>query len=183
MSRTALPFFAEDISSFARSLSAQLTSCDHAPSHLELLNMLARSTGCRNFQHFRAQRVASIQSGTPQPASEPVDLAKIHRLARYFDAQGCLMRWPGKFSHRESCLWVLWSKLPPRQVFNEKGLNQLLIPLHLFEDHVFLRRMLIDYGLVTRTADCREYRRIERRPPPEAVALIRFLAVRRTSSS
>jgi hypothetical protein len=30
-------------------------------------------------------------------------------------------------------------------------------------------------GLVSRTEDCRDYRRIERPPPPDALALIRKL--------
>ncbi len=176
MSRTALPFVAEDISSFARALSTQLNTCDHSPSHLELLNMIARSTGFRNFQHFRAQHLASTQPA--QPAAAPVDAQKINRLARFFDGQGRLVRWPKKFSHREPCLWVVWSKLPPREVLDEKGLNTLLKALHTFEDHTFLRRMLCDYTMVARTPDCREHQRIERQPPPEALALIRHLAER-----
>ena len=179
MSRTALPFFAEDISSFARALSNQLNTCDHTPSHLELLNMLARSTGFRNFQHFRAKHLASIQPATPQPAQAPVDAQMLNRLARFFDAQGRLLRWPKKFSHREPCLWVVWSKLPPREVLDEKELNTVLKTLHTFEDHTFLRRMLCDYALVARTPDCREHQRIERQPTPEALALIRHLAERR----
>lgn len=178
MSRTALPFFAEDISSFARSLSVQLTNCDHTPSHLELLNMLARSTGCRNFQHFRAQHAVDTQPGKPQPVAAPVDVSKVHRMGRFFDAEGRLLRWPGKFSHREPCLWVLWSKLPPRQAFTESQISQMLQAMHAFEDHALLRRMLFDYGMVTRTTDGREYRRIERQPSPEAIALIRHLGAR-----
>jgi hypothetical protein len=34
---------------------------------------------------------------------------------------------------------------------------------------------MVHAGLVSRTADCRDYRRIERQPPPEALALIRRL--------
>ena len=41
-----------------------------------------------------------------------------------------------------------------------------------------LRRLLCDHGLMTRTRDGRIYRRIEQKPPAEAVALIRALAPR-----
>jgi hypothetical protein len=58
MSRTPLPLHAEDISAFARSLGGQLKSCEAAPGHLQLMNMLARSAGYRNFQHLRAEAVA-----------------------------------------------------------------------------------------------------------------------------
>jgi hypothetical protein len=54
MSRTLLPFNSDDISSLARSLKAQLANCESQPSHLELLNMLVRANGYRNFQHYRA---------------------------------------------------------------------------------------------------------------------------------
>ena len=39
----------------------------------------------------------------------------------------------------------------------------------------FLRRELVNTGLVERTPDCKVYRRVERRPPLEALALIRRL--------
>jgi hypothetical protein len=39
-----------------------------------------------------------------------------------------------------------------------------------------LRRELCDHDLLTRTADGRQYRRVERPPSPEALALIRHLA-------
>ena len=177
MNRTALALFAEDISSFARSLSAQLANCDHQPSHLELLNMLARSSGCRNFLHYRALR-APIKPEPEALAAQLVDMSKIKRLARYFDAKERLIRWPGKYSQREPCLWVLWSKLPPRQELDELEMNRLLRTLHVFEDHALLRRMLFDYGLVSRTPDGRVYRRIEREPTAEALALVRCLGER-----
>lgn len=178
MSRTALPFYAEDISAFARSLNAQLTNSDHNPSHVELLNMLARSAGFRNFQHFRAQADARERLESPGTAAPVVDFALVQMLTRYFDAKGVLSRWPSKFSHREPCVWVLWSRLSPREVYTEQQINQLLQANHLFGDHVLLRRQLIDLGLVTRTADGREYRRVERRPSADVVELIRCLTKR-----
>jgi len=45
-------------------------------------------------------------------------------------------------------------------------------------DHAILRRSLCDGGLVSRTRDGRVYRRVERRPPPEAAALICHLKAR-----
>lgn len=178
MSRIPLPLFVGDISDYARSLRGQLAECERTPSHLELLNMLARSAGYRNFQHFRAQAVARDQLDAPRPLPAPVDHVQIQRLARLFDASGRLLRWPTKFSQRESCLWVLWSRIPPRSILTEKQMNELLLVNHLFGDHALLRRMLCDYGLMTRSADCREYRRVERQPPPAASALIRHLEVR-----
>jgi hypothetical protein len=105
-----------------------------------------------------------------------VDSVKLKRLTRFFDDQARLLRWPGKFSEREPCLWVIWSSLPAKRDLNELEIKQLLNERHLFGDHALLRRLLCDYGLMQRSADCRVYRRVERQPPPEALALIRRLS-------
>ena len=177
MSRTLLPFHSDDISTLARSLKGQLANCESQPSHLELLNMLVRANGYRNFQHYRAQLAArdQLESCPPAPEPEPVDFVRIKRLLRMFDPEGKLVRWPSKRSQQELCLWVIWSKLPARQVFTEKEINLLLNDNHLFGDHALLRRWLCDYGMMSRTRDGREYRRVEKRPPAEALELIRQL--------
>jgi hypothetical protein len=178
MSRISIPFSACDISALARALHNQLAECDHTPGHVELLNMLARSTGHRNFQSLRASAITQARLDSPKPAPEPVDYVQIQKLVRHFDAQGRLSSWPAKSSLQVICLWILWSKLPSRLTLTEKELNQQIRANHLFGDHALLRRELCDRGLVTRTTNGREYRRVERQPPVEALALIRHLAGR-----
>ncbi|NVO13789.1 MAG: DUF2087 domain-containing protein [Rhodoplanes sp.] len=182
MSRQIFPYVADDMSALARALKGELARAEKAPGHVELLNMLARAAGCRNFQHFRAQAEARDRLENPPPPATPeppVDFLRIERIARYFDADGRLTRWPGKHSDRLPCLWVMWSRLPARVVLSEPEVNQVLKGGHLFGDHVLLRRELVDLGLVTRTPDGREYRRVEQAPPADARALIRHLAARR----
>lgn len=173
MSRTALPFAVGDISALARSLKAEFAGREGKPGHVELLNMLARGAGFRNFQHLRASSIARERNERPAPAPAAVDHARVESVARHFDGQGRLVRWPGKTSHQALCLWVLWSDLPPREAFTEWQVNKLLQAAHLFGDYAILRREMFGYGLVSRTPDGRVYRRVERRPPPEALALIR----------
>ena len=175
MNRSVFPFYAGDISALARSLHNQLAGCDHVPGHVELLNMLARAAGSRNFQHYRAQVIAEKRLLHPREVPAPVDFVELERLSRYFDANGRLIRWPSKFSHQEPCLWVLWSRVPPRKTLTEREMNELLIEHHRFEDPALLRREMKERTMVTRTLDGREYRRVERRPPDHAVALIRAL--------
>jgi hypothetical protein len=170
MTRSVFPFYANDISALARSLHTQLAACDHKPGHLELLNMLARAVGSQNFQHFRARM------SRRKEVEAPIDYTEMQRLSRYFDANGQWKRWPTRFSHQEPCLWVLWSKLPPRRTMSEREINELLLANHLFEDPALLRREMKERKMVTRTLDGREYRRVERKPPPAALSLIRFLA-------
>lgn len=180
MSRTPLPFAASDISALARSLARQTADHGGAPGHAEWLNMLARGAGYANFQHLRAQWQARERlEAPPPPPPAPIDTVRLARIARYFDAEGRLIRWPGKAGHRPECLWVLWSRLPAATSMHEREVNARLNREHLFGDHALLRRELVDRGLFRRTVDGRDYRRIEAAPPPEAIELIRVLAARR----
>src|SRR5215510_5916850 len=121
MTRTAFPFYAGDISALARSLHNQLAHCEQIPGHVEMLNILARAAGSRNFQHFRAQAVARLKlDGAPAEPYPAVDFVELQRCLRYFDLHGRLTRWPTKFSHQEPCLWVLWSAIPPRTKLSER---------------------------------------------------------------
>ncbi|TBW33717.1 DUF2087 domain-containing protein [Siculibacillus lacustris] len=178
MSRSPLPFAANDIAGLARALERQLGAHDGPPGHVEMLNMLARAGGFANYQHFRAQAEALDRLATPTPPAPPIDTARLTRIAGYFDGEGKLMRWPGKANHRVDCLWVMWSRLPARLVMHEREINRRLRDEHRFGDHALLRRELVDGGLMWRTLDGTEYRRIESPPPPEALALIRLLARR-----
>jgi hypothetical protein len=180
MSRTALPFTTDDISALARSLRGQLTTVDRLPGHVELLNMLARSAGCRNFQHFRAQAAAQDRLAAP-PAADPVDHLKVEHAVRHFDAKGRLIRWPAKAANQNLCLWGLWSYIPAGEIFPQRQVNEILKSKHLFGDYALLRRALYDGDLISRTADGREYRRVERRPHADAIALIQHLSSERRS--
>ena len=158
MPRTFLPFAVDDISALARSLRDQLAARTEPPGHVEMLNMLARAAGDRNFQQFRAR---TATGGAPQSREQDPEpnLAQVERTARHFDSEGCLATWPAKTSLQSLALWGLWSRIPAETVFSEVGFNQ------------------VHAGLVSRTEDCRDYRRIEQPPPPEALALIRRLGV------
>lgn len=176
MSKELLPFCVDDVSALAKALRSRLLANETTPGHVELLNCLAKSAGFRNFQHFRANAKAQDLLAAPAAPSDPVDFAKLRALIRLFDATGRLTVWPSRRGRQVLCLWVLWSAVPARQVFDEPGITRFLAALHLFGDPAMLRRELCDLGLLTRTPDCRQYRRVERKPPAEAVALIHHLA-------
>jgi hypothetical protein len=176
MSRTAIPFQTGDVSGLARSLRAQLLERQTVPGHVDVLNMLARSVGCRNFQQLRAQ-AADAAAAAPaashrDPEPPPADPRTLDRVRRCFGPDGRLLRWPAKRSDQVLALWGLWSKLPARAELTEQEISQHLRALHDFGDHALLRRELCETGLVHRTPDCRCYRRIERPPSAEAAALI-----------
>jgi hypothetical protein len=105
MTRTIFPMEVADMSAFAKSLRDQIARLGHAPSHVEMLNLLSRAAGYRNYQHFRST------AGTTDPlpdvagavdAPPPVDDARVARTLRVFDADGRIIRWPSKRSSRSS---------------------------------------------------------------------------------
>ncbi len=173
MSRDLIPFAAADISALAKSLRGQLAERAQPPGHVEMLNMLARAAGARNFQHYRAQAAAQGRLAAPPAAPGSVDHARVEAALRCFDGQGRMVRWPSKPSVQALCLWAIWAAIPPARCFTEAEINAVIQARHLFGDHALLRRELFNQGLMSRTPDCRDYRRIEQAPPAEALALIR----------
>lgn len=179
MPRTIFPMAVSDMSAFAKSLRDQLEKLDHKPSHVEMLNLLSRAAGFRNYQHFRATAdhadPVQIAHAASEPELQPDERRVMHTL-RVFDREGRITRWPGKRAQQQLCLWFLWSKIPRAKVFSEREISAFLNGLHLFEDAALLRRDLFDLGLVTRKRDGSDYRRIEKKPPPELGLLLRKLA-------
>ncbi|MDP4032564.1 MAG: DUF2087 domain-containing protein, partial [Pseudorhodobacter sp.] len=92
---------------------------------------------------------------------------------------GRLIRWPSRATQVSLCLWAFWARLPAGAVMTEREVNGHLNAAHLFGDAAQLRRAMVGEGMLTRNQDCSDYRRVERRPPPEALALIRELGARR----
>ncbi len=173
MSKTPLPLHVGDISGFARTLRRQMDNLDRIPSHVEMLNLLTKAGGYRNFQHFKAQQDTSHAPREIESTLTEIDLKRIKHLTRHFDGAGKLIRWPKKFTLRMLALWVMWSRIAPRKAHTELEINEILKQNHHFEDHALLRRELVDRDFLKRTADGRQYSRIERRPPTEVVELFR----------
>lgn len=175
MSRVPMPFYAGDVSALARTLRRKLQDAEAAPGHVELLNLLVKSVGYRNFQHFKAEFEGCRAIEPPEMAAAEVNAKRVKRVVRLFDGRGLLTRWPKKHSERMLCLWVMWSRIAPRRDYNEREIGELLEQHHLFADPALLRRELADHRMVERTSDGSRYRRMETPPPAEAVEVFRRL--------
>ncbi|GHF13284.1 hypothetical protein GCM10017044_04080 [Kordiimonas sediminis] len=180
MPKTKLAYNVSDISKTARSIRQQLLDLDRLPSHVELLNILARSAGYRNFQHFRTQQEPTQDLTPPVSESPHIDLAMTEQTARYFNFNGQLTRWPSKDSRARLCMWVIWTHLPAHQDLGEHDMNNLLKDLNTFNDHALLRRALIDFKLVTRTPSGNVYRRNEKEPPLELELVLKLIRTKKT---
>jgi len=171
MTRQLIPFAVSDLSTLAKSLRISLSELGRSPSHVELLNLLARAGGYRNIQHLRADAQAQERLSA-DPAAPPIDHSRVEKVLRHFDAEGRMIRWPAKTNHQDLCLWVIWSRIPADQRMDESEINQIIKDAHGFGDHAILRRSLVDLGLLVRTPDGRLYRRVEKKPDADAAALL-----------
>lgn len=183
MSRTPLPYYATDISVLAKTIRRSMDAMDRSPSHVEMLNLLAKAGGFRNFQHFRASHDTPAKQPSPQRDTPQVNTKHVSQAARHYTMDERLIRWPKKFCLRMLCLWVLWSRIPARTRFSEPEINERIRDHHLFDDHALLRRELVDRGFILRTDDGRRYTRIERQPSPEAIELFLRLRTRRETDA
>jgi hypothetical protein len=184
MPREAVPFVVPDLSAFARSLGHALTERGGAkpPSHVELLNLIARAAGHRNVQTLRAAMLAPPAPLADEDRSPPLPLSDNARKAlRQFDSRDRLVRWPTKFSVQRLALWVLWTRFESHRVYSEKEVNEVLKAANAFGDHVILRRELVDHRLLTRKSDCSEYRKLPARPDPETRAVLKAWRARQRS--
>jgi len=176
MSREALPFVAPDLSAFARSLGRALAERPAAepPGHVEMLNLIARAAGHRNVQALRASlRVPPGAPLAPEDRPPPMPLtANARKALQQFDSRGRLIRWPHKFTVQRLSMWILWTLFEARRVYTEKEVNAVLKAVNAFDDHVTLRRELVNHQLLTRKSDCSEYRKLPARPDAETRALL-----------
>lgn len=190
MTRLAIPFHAEDISALAKSLRQQLdshlASTPQAPSHLSLLNMLARAAGHRNLQALRAQAALQpVPLAAAVPPSEPIAPARgprhpglselADRALRQFDEQGRLARWPSRHQVQRLAIWGLWLHFDSRRIYTEGEVNALLQAQHCFGDHCTLRRELVEMKLLSREDGGRRYQRQNPQPSEELLPLLQEL--------
>ena len=179
MTRQAMPFVAPDLSQFARALGrglkARLAERPEPPSHVELLNLLARAAGHRNLQALQAQAAASLPrrplAAEDRPAA-PALSETARKALQQFDTRGRLVRWPHKLSVQRLAMWVLWTHFDAKRPYTEREVNEVLKQAHVFGDHATLRRELVNHGLLARKSDCSEYRKVARRADDEVRALL-----------
>ena len=175
MSRTQIPLRVDDLSPFAKTLRQGLAQHQGVPSHVELLNLIAKAAGFGNYQHLRALSLKETPpDAVPVPPETPepnIDRARVDRAGNHFDATGQLISWPSKPNLQTLCLWVLWSRIPADTRYDERGFSALLDTWHSFGDAALLRREMWSQGMIHRTPTGTDYYRLPAMPPPELGSL------------
>ncbi len=181
MPRETVPLHTDDLSRFARALADELG--DTAPSHLSLMNMLARSAGFRNYQHLRADAKARDRLDQPSPPEPVVDHKRVERALNHFDDKGILVRWPTRNAVQKLVVWAFWADLPVGEPVSEAWVNDRFSAGHRFDDPATIRRMLVGLGRVERERDGSAYTRVDGPLSPEAEQLIRRVRERRARTA
>jgi hypothetical protein len=103
------------------------------------------------------QQNESQPTKDPRPhQAESVETQKV--LSTYFPQgiDGPLATFPSREKRRLIILRQITTRFAPDQSYAEKEVNAILS--EVYADHVLLRRLLIDYGFLTRRPDGSEYR-------------------------
>lgn len=182
--RERVPLHCEDLSQFAKTLRQQLgehlqKSPGAAPSHVQLLNMLARAAGHRSVQALRAQAPLTrtpVAVAAPPPATLSAHATK---ALTQFDEHGRLSRWPYKFVVQRLAMWGLWLRFDSNRIYTEREVNDILKAWTTYGDHVTPRRELVEMKLLGRKPDCSAYWKEPQRPNDEVRALLQALRARR----
>ncbi|HET9976046.1 MAG TPA: DUF2087 domain-containing protein [Burkholderiaceae bacterium] len=185
MTRELTPLQADDLSAFARqlrtALAARIDDGTGLPGHVEMLNLIARAAGHRNVQALKAAAACRQPAAAPprwhgpkQPGLSPA----ADRVLRVFDAQGRLLRWPGKRPEQVLALWCLWMAFDAKRPYSEREVNEVINAHHAFGDHCLLRRELVEADLLARTPGGERYRKLAARPDEETAALMRAVRAR-----
>jgi hypothetical protein len=190
MTRRLVPLTTPDLSAFAKTLKKLLDERHAAgkslPTHVELLNLLARAAGQRNFATLKAIPPATplppafdtpspsqIQESPPALVEGSSSLSTTARKAlMQFDESRQLVRLPTKRSVLEMTMWALWTQFAARRTYTEKEVNALLNAHHLFGDPATLRREMVGMKLMDRKSDCSAYWKEPRRPEPEVLGFL-----------
>ena len=175
MAAEPLPFSVPDLSAFARALGTALQA-RHAdrpgpPGHVETLNLVARALGHRNVQALRVA-LRALPAARAEPPPPPPLSANARKTLQQFDAEGRLVRWPHKFTVQRMAMWILWTRFDAKRKYTEREVNAILKAANAFEDHVTLRRELVNHQLLARLSDCSEYWKLPARPDDEVRALL-----------
>jgi hypothetical protein len=173
MPKIPVPYVAADITDVAKTLKSALDERHQAgrapPSHVELLNLLARAAGVRNFQALKAAPPAP-------PALEAPVSTELTPIARktlmQFDEAGRLVRLPNKFSVQQMAMWVLWTRFAARRDYTEKEVNAIVNAQHTFGDPATLRREMVNMKLLGRESDCSRYWKEPKRPDADTRAFL-----------
>lgn len=82
------------------------------------------------------------------------------QIEYYFDENGKIISYPTKRNRqlRPFLYEYLIKKFDKNKVYNEIEVNNIIKNWITFDDYIIFRRELVDFGYLSRSNDCREYK-------------------------
>lgn len=174
MPKEYIPFACPDISRLAKSIKKEIDKSEKKPSHVEILNILARESGFRNFQQMRAQAEPTQSAKDKSFKETGIGLQNLQKLKRYLDDKARVKTLPSKQSLQIMIVYYIWAFIAADTKYTEIGLNHLLNRFHTFGDAALLRRFMFELGLVSRSNNCQDYEKLLPEVPTEYKDIVKF---------
>ncbi|KAF0110574.1 MAG: hypothetical protein FD163_557 [Hyphomonadaceae bacterium] len=174
MPKEFVPFACPDISRLAKSIKKHLDKSEKKPSHVEILNIFARESGYKNFQQMRASSDVTTSAKDNSFKENTIGAQNLQKLKRYLDDKARVKTLPSKQSLQLMIVWYIWGHIAAQISFTEIELNHLLNRYHTFGDAALLRRYMFELGLVSRSSNCQDYRKLSPTIPSEYSEIVKF---------
>lgn len=163
-----------DISGFAKLLKKEIDTKNGNLSHVEILNIIARICGNKNFQQLRASTIPNSEVPNMVLEDEEKANANLKKLKRYLNENFQVKTLPSKLSQQELIIYYIWAFIEKNKIFNEIELNKYLNKFHTFGDCALLRRYMFEYGLLSRSKDCSDYKKLFPKIPKSMFKIVDF---------
>lgn len=102
-----------------------------------------------------------ISTENAQTVLNDARLDQPEALRPYLDRDGLVTQWPAKWTTQKMVLDYLVIQFSVDTKYKETEINEVLNQWHTYDDPVYLRRALVDSGLLGRTSDGRQYWKID----------------------
>jgi len=101
-----------------------------------------------------------LSTENAQLVASDARLSQPAALRRFLDRDARITTWPSKQKDQQAVLDYLITKFSPGQDYTEAQVNALLTTWHTYANPAYLRRSLVDAGLLQRTPDGARYWRV-----------------------
>lgn len=137
-----------------------------------------RTDSANKLYRLKRDRIGEITHSLTQLLSEEnaqlvltdVRLQQPAELRPFLDRDGLVTTWPSKRKGQEAVLDYLITKFTLGERHSEAAVNALLNEWHTYDDPAYLRRSLIDMGLLQRTSDGAQYWREREKIARQSIA-------------
>lgn len=98
-----------------------------------------------------------LSTENAQAVLNDVRLKQPEILRPFMDRNGLITTWPAKQKAQKAVLEYLIDRFEPDETYSEQQVNDLITQWHTYDDPPYLRRALVDFGLLKRRSDGSEY--------------------------